>query len=804
MKREHEKNEINRNRRKDVRPFCIISVISYSLIILTSVLYVRGVARAQQTESPKRVLVLYWYDKDYPGHITFDRSFQATLGSAPAGTVEYYPEYLESNRFPGESQSLSLRDHLRQKYADHKIDVIVAATDASLEFFLKYRNDLFPHTPIVFEGVKGPPETELTAGPGITGIRLVTTYRETIDLAMRLHPGTEQVFIISGTLQHDKKFEILARTKLQGYENKLRVNYLTDLPSDELIAKTKSLPERSIILYAWQQSYNGQGKVLESREILAMISRSTRVPIYGMAGANIGEGIIGGYAYTTEALATRTAEIVLRIVSGVRAQDIPVENMRTIPMFDWHELRRWGISENRLPAESVVLFKELSFWKTYKWRIIGIISLCIIQAGLIAVLLIERGRRRRAREALDDRLRFETLLSDLSADFTDLRHDEADRKIKMWLNRIVQFLGVDRGHFFKALMVGEKVHHPHSYSVPGTDPTPEIDLQQEMPWYVEQLRRGTVLNYSRLPDQLPVEATAESQQFRDAGLKSHLAIPVLLGGSAVYALSFTTLLLPRSWSEDLVVRLRLVGEIFANALMRKQAEEDLLESHARIEYLAGRLIVAQEDERKRIARELHDDFNQQLAALAIGLDRLERQLPDAEDTIRKHLIKLEGRTNQLVERVRCLSHELHSSTLEHVGLPEALKRHCAEFAEQEGISVNLNIQDGNIAIPADAALCIYRVAQEALRNIARHSGAKIAEVMLCTTRNILELRVADQGMGFNKDHVRLRRGLGLVSIEERVKLLHGSFEVKSQSGAGTELRVHLPLKNEQGSIVLNP
>ena len=804
MKREYETNEINRNRRKDVRPFCIISVISYSLIILTSVLYIRGVARAQQSESPKRVLVLYWYDKDYPGHITFDRSFQATLGSAPAGTVEYYPEYLESNRFPGENQSLFLRDHLRQKYADRTIDVIVAVSDASLEFLLKYRNDLFPHTPIVFEGVKGASEKEIKAGPGLTGIILVNTHRETIDLALRLHPGTEQVFIISGTLNHDKKFETLSRKKLQGYENKVRINYLTDLTADELIVKTKNLPERSIILYVWQQLQNGQGKVLETRDNLALIARSTRVPIYGMAGAYIGGGIIGGYAFTTEDLATRTAELVLRVLNGARAQDIPVENVRTIPMFDWRELQRWGISEHQLPAGSVVMNKELSFWRTYKWRIIGVGSLCIIQAGLIAVLLVERRRRRRAREALDERLRFETLLSDLSADFTDLRHDEADSKIKLWLSRLVQFLGVDRGHFFKSLMVGEEIHHTHSYSVPGTGSTSEINSQQQMPWYVEQLRCGTVLNYSQLPDQLPVEATAESRQFRDAGLKSHLAIPVLLGGSAVYTLSFTTLRFPRSWSEDLVMRLRLVAEIFANALMRKQAEEDLLESHARIEYLAGRLIVAQEDERKRIARELHDDFNQQLAALAIGLDRLERQLPDADDTIRKHLIKLEGRTNQLVERVRCLSHELHSSTLEHVGLPEALKRHCAEFAEQEGISVNLNIQDGNIAIPADAALCIYRVAQEALRNIARHSGAKIADVMLCTTRNILELRVADQGMGFNKDHVRLRRGLGLVSIEERVKLLHGSFEVKSQSGAGTELRVHLPLKNEQGSIVQNP
>src|SRR5262245_57876380 len=200
-----------------------------------------SVARAQQSTAPKRVLVLYWYNKDYPGNVRFDQSFQAALQSAPAGTVEYYPEYLESNRFPGENQSLLLRDYLRQKYADRRIDVVVAATDASLNFLLSYREDLFPHTPIVFEGVKGPPAEEFKAGPGLTGIYLINTYGETIDLAMRLHPGTEQVFIISGTLQRDKKYEALARKKLQGYEKRVRINYLTDHSPDELIAKANSL-----------------------------------------------------------------------------------------------------------------------------------------------------------------------------------------------------------------------------------------------------------------------------------------------------------------------------------------------------------------------------------------------------------------------------------------------------------------------------------------------------------------------------------------------------------------------------------
>ena len=121
-----------------------------ALLVCVVVPLLPSVGRAQQSTAPKRVLVLYWYNKDYPWNVRFDRSFQAALQAAPAGTVEYYPEYLESNRFPGENQSLLLRDYLRQKYADRTIDVVVANSDASLDFLLKYRDDLFPHTPIVF------------------------------------------------------------------------------------------------------------------------------------------------------------------------------------------------------------------------------------------------------------------------------------------------------------------------------------------------------------------------------------------------------------------------------------------------------------------------------------------------------------------------------------------------------------------------------------------------------------------------------------------------------------------------------
>src|SRR5262245_36726763 len=260
-----------------------LKLIRAALLVWAVILLAPLFGRAQQSTEPKRALVLYWYNKDHPWNVKFDQSFQAALQLAPGGTVEYYPEYLETNRFPGEKQSLLLRDDLRQKYADRTIDVVVANSDASLDFLLKYRDDLFPHTPIVFIAARHPSKEELAAGPGLTGILNLHTHRETLDLALRLHPDTEQVFVISGTLEHDKKHEIVAREELQGYETKVQITYLTDLSLEELIAKTRSLPERSIVIHVWQQSRDEQGKVLESADMLASIARSATVPIYGMA-----------------------------------------------------------------------------------------------------------------------------------------------------------------------------------------------------------------------------------------------------------------------------------------------------------------------------------------------------------------------------------------------------------------------------------------------------------------------------------------------------------------------------------------
>lgn len=378
-----------------MRTICVLLVLIW--VILSS----PADTLAQQTSTPKRVVVLYWYDKNFIGHIRWDQGFQSVLQAAPKGSIEYYPEYLEANRFPGENQSQVLRDYLKQKYAERPIDVVVAQSETSLDFLVKYKDDLFPHAPIVFYSATRPKPETLAGRPNVTGVIVFGGFKKTVEAALKIHPQTEQLFVISGDLEHDKRFENTARNELKSFEGRLKINYLTDLSPAALRATTASLPERSLILHVWQQALDEQGKLLESVDVLSMISQSTSAPIYGMSSPLIGRGLIGGYVYTPEAGAARVAEMVRQIAGGQPARAIPIESVHTIPMFDWRQLQRWQISETQLPPGSIIQFKEPTLWQQYKWRILGVLGVLLLETSLITFLLVERRRRRRAKDALD-------------------------------------------------------------------------------------------------------------------------------------------------------------------------------------------------------------------------------------------------------------------------------------------------------------------------------------------------------------------------------------------------------------------
>jgi len=227
----------------------------------------------------------------------------------------------------------------------------------------------------------------------------------------------------------------------------------------------------------------------------------------------------------------------------------------------------------------------------------------------------------------------------------------------------------------------------------------------------------------------------------------------------------------------------------------EESQQKLHQSHTQVRSLLGRLIDVQEAERRRISRELHDDLSQKIATLSVSISRLKRQVPLADAELITELDGLRQKTNSLTNEVRRLSHQLHPAVLEHLGLVTALETYIGNFKDEEQIDVRLTAEIGDERVPFQTSICIYRVAVEALRNVSRHSGATSAAISLKRDNRSLELRVTDSGKGFDVDGFRRGGGLGLVSIEERLRLLQGSCEIHSSPEKGTTLVARVPLTN---------
>jgi PAS domain S-box-containing protein len=225
----------------------------------------------------------------------------------------------------------------------------------------------------------------------------------------------------------------------------------------------------------------------------------------------------------------------------------------------------------------------------------------------------------------------------------------------------------------------------------------------------------------------------------------------------------------------------------------RHSEEKLLLSNREGRELAARLITAQESERRRIALLLHDDLSQNIAAMGVAVSRLKRKPPATNELMAAELDQLGAQTNALNTQIRKLSHQLHPDVLEHVGLVAALESELAEFGHNEKIKVDFKAEIKSEYIPLDASVCLYRVAIEALRNVSKHSGASSAIVSLTEDDVCFTLEVSDSGHGFDVERAKRGSGLGLISAEERVKLLQGSFLVKSKPEGGTVLMACIPL-----------
>ena len=221
---------------------------------------------------------------------------------------------------------------------------------------------------------------------------------------------------------------------------------------------------------------------------------------------------------------------------------------------------------------------------------------------------------------------------------------------------------------------------------------------------------------------------------------------------------------------------------------RKRTQEALRD-------LGGRLITAQEEERSRVARELHDDLNQRMALLSIELEQLGPEI-ERPRALRRRVERLQEQVQEISADIHRLSYRLHPSKLDHLGLAPAVQSLCNELTVADKLKIDFH-QDGFPAdLPKDITLCVFRIAQEALRNCVKHSGARLAQVRLEKTAEAIRLSVSDDGCGFDAESNAMQKGLGFTSMRERLRLVDGTIKIRSQARQGTVINVSVPLARE--------
>lgn len=586
-----------------------------------------SMAPAQAPPSPrpiKRVLIIHSGAEAYPGSARLDATITKVLYAHPAIEIDSYVEFLENEEF-GEAADASLRDYIGTKFRDRPVDIVIANTAPAVQFALRHRAELFPGVPMVFVAAAPPPEVLRREIPGVTGIVRDPSQTETVELALRLHPGTKRVHVVAyapAVVGYQQRLQ----GQLKSIAQQVTVTFTNEPTLAEALTVIRQLPADSVVLYA-RYSPTTKGRVIFPDEMLPQFAAASPVPIYSAIETNLGQGVVGGMMRGELATAVRLGEMALRILEGEKPENIPIEATRMAPIFDWRQIKRWGIDPARLPPDAEIRFRGQTLWELYGAYILATIAVVAAQLLLIGALLTQRARLRLADQNL------------------------------------------------------------------------------------------------------------------------------------------------------------------------RASEASLRTSYDRIKQLAGRLINAQEAARASIARDLHDDVCQRLAHVTLGVSSLKHASGNIQDAPTQLLLdELDRDAHNTFDGIRRLSHDLHPATLRLLGLVPALRAHCNEVAARNGVAVQFSAGDSMGDVNPDVAVCLFRIAQESLRNGIEHGSAEHLTVTLQRDADWLELSVTDDGRGFNVSETwRQDGGLGLVTMEERVNLVGGSLSVASEIGRGTTVRARVPV-----------
>jgi PAS domain S-box-containing protein len=685
--------------------------------------------------APRRVLLLHSFGRDFGPYHVFSSEFRTELARASAEPIDFHEVALETAVFGEGEGDDPVGDYVSAVHAARPVDLLVPIGAPAALFVLRHRDRILPGVPALFAAVDRRFLRGTSLGVADAAGGTVIDLPGLVRVLLAVLRDTREIFFVIGSSPLERFWLEEARRELAPFGERVALTWSGHMSFDEIQERARSLGPGAAILYT-MLALDRAGVPYEQERALARIAAVARAPIFGLFEHQLGLGIVGGPLLSIERVGRETARAAVRILQGEAPSAVRAPHVAAgPPVFDWRELRRWGIREADLPPGSEVHFRQPTFWEQYRWRIVAVVALLVIQAALIVLLLANHVTRRRAESRLresEDRLALAT----------------ADLGIWVWDTSTHQVWGNEKWHQLFGLAGGETV--AFEGVLDRIHPADRVAVRDAVQRSVAEGREYLGEFRVVLPDGALRWISARGRP----EARSEAAAKRMLGSSI-------------------------------DITERKQAEDGA-------RGLSRKLIQAQEQERARVARDLHDDVTQRLARLAIDAAQVEQALPvgGSRDTVRG----LQEELARLSEDVHSLSYQLHPSIVEDLGLADALRVECDRLSRQRPEPADLSVRDLPAVIPRAPALCLFRVAQEALRNVVKHAGACPVRVSLAGVDGGLQLVVQDRGVGFEPALQARQPTLGLASMRERVSLLGGDLDVESSPGRGTTVLAWVPIE----------
>ena len=348
---------------------------------------------------PRQVLLLYSYERDLGSHNAFANLFRPELSRLFAEPVDFIEVSLQAARLKPSASEESIVNDLRSTFPRRRLDLVVPVGGPAAVFAQTYRQQLFPTAPMLLAGVdrRFVQNRALTAND--TAVAVEHDPPQMIETILRLLPDTRTIFVVIGASQFEQFWLEELKRGLRRFEGRLTFIWTNELSFEEMLKGCASLEPQSAILYG-VLSVDAKGVRHAEERTLSALHAAAKAPIFGLHSTQLGRGIVGGPLLSIEDLSRNTASVAVRILRGESPQSLTAMQVATTPAFDWRELRRWGIAEDRLQPGSVVRFREPTAWQRYKPQIIAGVALGSVQAVIVFALLASLVKRRRAERSL--------------------------------------------------------------------------------------------------------------------------------------------------------------------------------------------------------------------------------------------------------------------------------------------------------------------------------------------------------------------------------------------------------------------